>query len=1000
MKSMLTIVAVLAVLGAAFWFLTVGEEGRIALPVPNEAVTPEPELRKPATPDAISSNPVAAARYAGESGMEEAAPLDPTARGVVTARVVDASGQPLTGCTAFAAPNGGWGGPGTSPPPTTPSVKSTADGRISLPGFRIGSRYSMQIEHPKHLDATIEVLVPSDAPFDVGTVVLKPGAMLTGVVVGDDGKGIAKAAVRIAPAAPPTTGGMTFGFAGEMRRGGGKSVTTDAEGRWTAGGIADGPVKVTASSSQHLSGPAVAATAKVGQTVEVPAIRLDSGLKISGRVVDHAGVPVAGATVSFTAKSKKAEPVEGGVEASATVVMSFASPGAVESEPFVAGDGPRRSAVTGKDGTFGVAGLKEGTYAVRARRFGHAAVRIEVEAGASALEVKLGRGAVIAGHVVDADGNPLADARFKVVGGVGVFGAGLPETGATASSAEVLRGPAAAALSGLAEAPNLVAVAVGEGTVMLEASAKGGATTLFPVDGMKSGEVRQLEFRLLPESLIEGIVRDDRGEGVAGVDVVVRSPEEFGGTVVSEDAEVKRTSLRRSRMDGQPVGKAVSGAGGRFEIAGVADGTWALSARKEGYVDTTTSIVAAPRTKTSAELTLSRTGTVEGVVTAVEGVERSGRVLALTPRGKKTSPFPFDPYHEAPRAVSDATGRFTFVGVAPGDWGLEFVRGRSGEANIVSFSTMEDEDNAPPKGVPVVVKSGETTRLEIAVPKPSSVVGVVVDAGAPVAGVRVELARAGQPFFGMGNTRVTDASGRFAFEDVETGGWLVKTQPKGAPEPVETAVDVVEGAEVAVRLELPGGVIEGFVRDAAGAPVAGAKVVASRKREGGVRTAIAVAGVAMSTSGSDDDVEMITFDSTNPVYTSADGSYRIPYVVPATWSVKATSKQHRPAEKDGIDVTDGRTVKVDLVVDVGGQCSFTCEGGPFDHVNVRVLDAERGALDSAMGRKGPFLLRGLPPGTHAYEVTAFRAGVSHVARGTVEIKAGETTRLTVTPKAE
>ncbi|MEY2742677.1 MAG: hypothetical protein RIS21_1045, partial [Planctomycetota bacterium] len=150
MKSMLTLVLVLAVCGGAFWFLTLGEESTIVVPAPNSGATAsDPVLPKPATPDPIASDGVTAARYAGEAPTEEAAPSDPTARGVVMARVVDESGRPVVGCSASATPNGGWGGPGAAPAPLPSPVKSDAEGRITLPGFRIGARYSLRLDHPK-----------------------------------------------------------------------------------------------------------------------------------------------------------------------------------------------------------------------------------------------------------------------------------------------------------------------------------------------------------------------------------------------------------------------------------------------------------------------------------------------------------------------------------------------------------------------------------------------------------------------------------------------------------------------------------------------------------------------------------------------------------------------------------------------------------------------------------------------------------------------------------
>jgi hypothetical protein len=133
------------------------------------------------------------------------------------------------------------------------------------------------------------VSVPQAVVIDAETgwlppvkITLGPGAMLTGRVVDDTGRPLARADVE--PVASPTDDAPT-------------TVKTDKEGRFAVGPLVPGRYQIWARQTAHAMTAPVEAQVRADKTAPVQ-IRLPRAVQVLGQAVDDAGLPVAGAVVS------------------------------------------------------------------------------------------------------------------------------------------------------------------------------------------------------------------------------------------------------------------------------------------------------------------------------------------------------------------------------------------------------------------------------------------------------------------------------------------------------------------------------------------------------------------------------------------------------------------------------------------------------------------------------------------------------------------------------
>jgi hypothetical protein len=201
-------------------------------------------------------------------------------------------------------------------------------------------------------------------------VVAARGADIRGRILGDDGKPVAHAVVRVlveAPAPPK---------AAEASR-----VETRDDGGFEASGLTGElfRVRVEAKGYAPLTQPQIPSGASLQ-------LRLKRGAKLSGIVKDRAtGAPIAGATVLAWEKGADAF-----------------------------GEDAYRKATSGKDGRFVVEDLPVGKATVESRAAGHAPARSgSIDVPKTDLELLCDPAGGLSGRVIDASGDPIAGAVVK-----------------------------------------------------------------------------------------------------------------------------------------------------------------------------------------------------------------------------------------------------------------------------------------------------------------------------------------------------------------------------------------------------------------------------------------------------------------------------------------------------------------------------------------------------------------------------------------------------------
>ncbi len=211
----------------------------------------------------------------------------------------------------------------------------------------------------------------------------------------------------------------------------------------------------------------------------------------------------------------------------------------------------------------------------------------------------------------------------------------------------------------------------------------------------------------------------------------------------------------------------------------------------------------------------------EPVVLEVElGGRIEGRLVlpdgAAVPEGLEVSAHAqnIDTISFSRRALVDAELRFALDGIVAG----------------VSYQIECDPAMFAPAETEALVKAGETTVVELSLPRGARVEGRVVDGeGAPVEGAAVSVR-----FDGRRRT-TSDAAGRFALAGIAPGPARVSAVVEGAM-PVTVELEPLEDGAVIGDLEIVVGVglaLRGLVRWPDGAPAAGVRVVASERSSGG-----------------------------------------------------------------------------------------------------------------------------------------------------------------------
>jgi uncharacterized GH25 family protein len=305
----------------------------------------------------------------------------------------------------------------------------------------------------------------------------------------------------------------------------------------------------------------------------------------------------------------------------------------------------------------------------------------------------------------------------------------------------------------------------------VQATAAGTATAIAARAVPASESVELGVVSLPPARVIDGVVRDEERQPVAGAEILVYP---------SEASELLAP------------GRAISDASGRFVITNAPMRVRSMAVRAEGFAD---QVSAGLR----AIWMLERGGTVEGHVVAEDGTPQSDAFVQIGDR----------------QVATDERGQFVLAALSAGD-AVVIARTRSGRVGSVRVGVAP----AAPRAVTIRVR-------------PSAIAtGIVNDqaTGRSLAGALVRIYQGSS--FTLGPTSIsfttaTDRNGRFNLGGLLPGLYTVETIRLGYNRSVRPEVRLVAGANDAIAIALsPESRIAGRIVDERGQPIAGATVAA------------------------------------------------------------------------------------------------------------------------------------------------------------------------------
>lgn len=311
------------------------------------------------------------------------------------------------------------------------------------------------------------------------------------------------------------------------------------------------------------------------------------------------------------------------------------------------------------------------------------------------------------------------------------------------------------------------------------------------VDAAVDQPVQRVVLSLQPAVALEGRVRSEAGEPIAGASVSIAPP------AGSDDSPRPPTAYR-------PL-EVTTGADGRFAVASLAIGPYQIEARANGFAP----LLLPPRLlgpgRGEVELALAPAASIRGRVTGASGsVTVEAWAVDVTSRVAPTS-------GTAATATAGPDGSFELGGLARAPYTVRAL-GAGGWAEAIVV-------DAPSEGV------------EIALHPAAVVAGRVIDErDAPVVAASVRIRSITMRPGTMVDRRVaTGGDGAFAVDGLPPGDYDL-TAESGAGDAVRRAgqyLHVADAQPIQATLRLAGrAILAGRLRDGAGEPVRGAAVAA------------------------------------------------------------------------------------------------------------------------------------------------------------------------------
>jgi protocatechuate 3,4-dioxygenase beta subunit len=725
--------------------------------------------------------------------------------GVAVAGVVrNTRGEPVPAAQIYAALEGG--SPG--------EVTTDAAGKFRVAGLNAGKAVMLFVSADGYATKQSNATPPAE---DVA-IVLDTNGTVRGRVEDADSKS-AILDFSISRGESPASGGqavMGFFVGNEARSfhsGDGSFELADVPpGRWTLRAEATGYRAAEVSAIEIAS----------AEVKEGVVLSLKRGAALSGRVLDAArGAAVPNASVSWRAANSTGR------------------------AGFFAGTPERRQISTDADGRFSFDALPEGKITLEASHPDYMEASVDVEPERqSSVDISLGSGASISGSVVGSDGRtPAGGARVTLdtqgeAGRMGSESAGADGSGVflfdhlRAGRYQVV----AQGNAGTSE-PREVLLSDGQRMDGVLLQIAGGTLLRGTVSGLTAGKLGGLRVSASSSAYSDSTTTDDEGRftlpdvpaGVVRLNASTSFPQSRTAQTTVEIAEgtpempVEITFEGSSRLSGQitrggkpqsglmvlaipdpPTGTGRSNSqtddGGRYDIEGLADGTYEVSVSSVMGVSVSYRKTFEVSGDTSGDIELPGAA-LSGVVTdAATGMPLDGAdVQAET--GEETQSF------AVKRTGTDSSGAYSIIDVDPGKYRVTArksgYRLKTQTATVGSDAASLDFALAKGSGLSIRVGDGQT--------------------GIPLAGVQA-LAFASDGTVAFQGRVSLDASGAGEVPSLADGRYALYLFSDGYAPRSLPAVDVPQPAPVSIAMT-PGGSVEaraavgvtGRIVDASGA---------------------------------------------------------------------------------------------------------------------------------------------------------------------------------------
>jgi protocatechuate 3,4-dioxygenase beta subunit len=687
------------------------------------------------------------------------------------------------------------------------------DGRFELAGVWPRSIYLFKADADGE-NPTVRINERTPGPgetVDLGDLVLKNGAVVTGTVVDDEGQPLAGAMVRAADVPPIATqfipieqidpeGWIIVGDAGAQTFGetGAKMVieapawiaklwrelpipttVSGSDGSFRLQGIEPGINLIAATKAGYVAATQKNVKLDAGKTRDVGKLKLGEGEVASGRVIDQQGKPIAGVQVVVGNKLT-------------AVPIAFA----------------RDAGKSDARGQFACSGLGTGNVVAAARRdAGEPWVITDPQTIQQDIVITMPSRCALTVRLVSESGSVIAAPKMRLLS----FGAvtGQDELPIFAqlgfARAVALEHRQSKLPDGRVQLRDLP---TGKYALLAGCAGHGQAMTAVDLTGD-----REVELRLPAERAFEVVVLDDSERPIRNAAVYVE--------------------LRGKGPEVMPVHAGTTGADGKVSVREVARDQVQVEATHPRFG----AAAAAVELPASAPIVirLRTPAAIAGEVTENGKPPELGKYTVVAQRSWNETRGPSTGMPAM--AVPDAEGKFTFHGLQPGSWRVEAIKSLQA---MSSFSSMFDmmvmerfAANLPDQEVTLVAGQTAQVRLETNAPR------VVDGPSARVAGSVFVNSQAGEGMVvqGWSEQRLSatvDASGRFDLGPVKEGHIYLNVLEPPRRDALSAmdfgnslwsrGVEVKAGSDVDLRIEINTGGLEGTVLDLEGQPAAGVSV--------------------------------------------------------------------------------------------------------------------------------------------------------------------------------